>query len=547
MEKKWNVVIDGRGKDSLQIIDEILEARGIEDVEQFLNPTEEDLVPFEQMRNIDKAAQVILDGVENDKKFFVHWDVDVDGCSAGAIATKYLQYLGAEVETGINEGKAHGIQDLDLSLMDGIDILWIVDSIQKDIEPYLKVLECGVEKIVITDHHDISKELQDEMAENGNIILVSSVVDYPNPAASGSVVTWKLCNYLDWIELDDFSESLMELAATGAVADMCSVGTDSMENRYICSKGFSNTSNPGIKKINGGYEMNSQAVSFGIAPRVNAANRVNRNDLAMDLFMKEDNKEVLSIVKGLNECRELQNAVVSELMPDLLKQGEEQINKKVMYFFLPSDIDAEVAGLLGNKLLERYQRPLFVLRQKFVVDEETGEITGEEFSGSSRAIGVEDFKHYVACTGIGWQGGHPNAFGCGIPVKDFKQFQEFLEDMLADVEFVQETLVDVRLDAEQITEDFVKKLKAINKISGSGFPSINVMIDGITDYYVGYLSNGKHLKIETPNVTLIKWNCSDEIELGQEISAIGTLDLSWFARRLTKQLIMSDFKVEETL
>ena len=290
MEKKWNVVIDGRGKDSLQIIDEILEARGIEDVEHFLNPTEEDLVPFEQMKNIDEAAQVILDGVDNDKKFFVHWDVDVDGCSAGAIATKYLQYLGAEVETGINEGKAHGIQDLDLSLMEGIDILWIVDSIQKDIEPYLKVLECGVEKIIITDHHDISKELQDEMAENGNIVLVSSVVDYPNPWASGSATTWKLVHYIDWLELDDFSETLTELAATGLVADMCSVGEDSMENRYICSKGFSNTSNPGIKKINGGYEMNSQAVSFGIAPRVNAANRVNRNDLAMDLFMKEDNK-----------------------------------------------------------------------------------------------------------------------------------------------------------------------------------------------------------------------------------------------------------------
>ena len=119
--------------------------------------------------------------------------------------------------------------------------------------------------------------------------------------------------------------------------------------------------------------------------------------------------------------------------------------------------------------------------------------------------------------------------------------------MLADVEFVQETVVDVRLDEEQITEDFIKQLKAINKISGSGFPSINVMIDGITDYTVGYLSNGKHLKIETGDLTLIKWNCSDEIELGQEISAIGTLDLSWFARRLTKQLIMSDFKVEETL
>lgn len=551
MEKRWDIVIDGRGKHSGQIIDEILEARGIEDVEHFLHPDESDLVPFSQMKNLDKAAQVILDGVEQGKKFGVHWDVDVDGCSAGAIATKYLQYLGAEVETFINEGKAHGIQDFDLSLLDGIDILWIVDSIQKDIEPYVKILEHGVEKLVITDHHDISQELQDEMDENGNIILVSSQVNYPNPAASGSVVTWKLCNYLDWIELDDFSESLTELAATGAVADLSSVGEDSMENRYICSKGFANTSNPGIKKINGGYEMNSQAISFCIAPRVNAANRVNRNDLAMDLFMKEDNKEVLAIVKGLNECRELQNAVVSELMPDLLRQGEEQLDKKVMYFFLPSEIDAEVAGLLGNKLLERYQRPLLVLRKRFLVDEETGEITGEEFSGSARAIGVEDFKHYVACTGIGWQGGHPNAFGCGIPVKDFKQFQEFLEDMLADVEFVQQTVVDVELDEEQLTVPFIKQLESLNRISGKNFTAINVCLRGVDKFMTSSMSGGKHLKITTENgLDLISWNYNGD--WGQfvgdvEISVVGTVAVSFFGRKLSRQVIIQDMIVEERL
>lgn len=547
MEKKWTVLRDCRGMDNGEIVDAILDERGIDDLDRFLHPTYDDLVPFEEMKNIDKAAEVIMQGVQNKKKFFVHFDSDCDGCCSGAIATKYLWNLGADVKYSINEGKAHGVKDLDLSLLDGIDIMWIVDSIQTEIEPYERILNTGVKKIIISDHHNITKELQEEMENNGNIILVSSYVDYPNPALSGSGTTWKICNYIDWIELSDYSDELAELASTGIIADMCSVGMDSMENRYICSNGFVHTSNPGIKKINGSYEMNSQTVSYGIAPKINSANRVNRNELAMKLFITDDKKEVSAIVKELNNCREEQNAVVDELIPELYAQAEEQLGNKCMYFFLPSEIDAEISGLLGNKLLSEFQVPVFVLRRKIEVDDETGEITSDEYAGSVRATGMENFKIMCDCTGLCGTGGHELAFGFWIDVKNFKQFQEFMEDMLKDVEFVQETTVDIQLDVEQINEDLIKSLKALNKISGTGFPAINVVVAGIADYSVGYMSGGKHLKIETPYLTLIKWNCSDKIELGQELSAVGTLDLSWFGRKLTRQLIMNDYKIEECL
>jgi hypothetical protein len=80
-------------------------------------------------------------------------------------------------------------------------------------------------------------------------------------------------------------------------------------------------------------------------------------------------------------------------------------------------------------------------------------------------------------------------------------------------------------------------------ISGGNFAPITVMVDGIKDFNVGYMSDGKHVKFETPDLTLIKWHCGNvEVEDGVELSAIGQLDLSWFARRLTKQMIMNDFK-----
>ena len=280
MQKKWNVKYDCRGMETNEIIDVILEDRGVEDIRALLYPDEDTLVPFEEMKNIDRAAQIILDGIENNKKFLVYYDTDCDGISSGTIATRWLKYHGADVIYTINEGKAHGIADADASLLAQADILWIVDSIETKMYPYEAAFNLGVEEIIITDHHLCSKSMQKQMERTGRITLVSSAVDYPNPALSGSATTWKLCAYIDWLELDDYSENLVDLAATGLIADMVNVGVDSPENRYICYKGFNNQVNPALKKINGTYEFNSQSVSFGIAPLVNAANRTNENEKA---------------------------------------------------------------------------------------------------------------------------------------------------------------------------------------------------------------------------------------------------------------------------
>ena len=323
MKKKWNIKIDGRGLEQDEIIDSLLSSRNIEDLDSFLHPSEDDMLPLEKLHNIDKAAQVILDGIDDiDSTFLVYYDTDSDGCTAGSIATRYLEHLGANVFTYINEKKDHGIKNFDTDLLDDIDIVWIVDSIQDSIEPYKRFLDKNVQ-IVITDHHLIEDKLRKEM-ENLGIVLISSSIDYENPALSGSCVTWKLCQYIDYMNLDDFSDGLIDLAATGLVADMCSMA--SPENRAICDKAFKNLKNPGIKKINGGYAFVSRNISFGIAPKINAANRVNHNDLAMQVFLSDDEDEIAEIVKGLNKCREEQNKIVDSIMPSLEEQAQEQLD-----------------------------------------------------------------------------------------------------------------------------------------------------------------------------------------------------------------------------
>lgn len=527
MKKKWNIKIDGRGMDSGEIIDALFESRGIDDVNDFLRPSEDYILPLEELHNIEKAAQTILDGVESGKTFYVHFDTDVDGCSSGSIAARYLEYLGAEVYIGINHGKKHGIEELDPYCIGGADIVWIVDSIQTSIEPYKELLDMGIQ-IVITDHHLVSPELCKEMEENG-IILVSSAVDYPNPALSGSATTWKLCKMMDELNLDDYADNLIDLASVGLVADMCSMA--SMENRAICHKAFSNLRNPGIKKINGGYAFVARNISFGVAPKINAANRVDENDYAMNIFLSDDEEEIAEILKGLNNCRTKQNEVVDELLPSLLEQAASQIDNKVMFFFIPNETEYSVSGLIGNKLLEMYNRPLMVLKK-----------WGNEYSGSMRAVGVHSFKEYCDNTGISWCAGHENAAGIGIPIAQFEEFKTKILDALKDVEFVCETTADIQLDAEQITDDLIKKLNAINRISGTGFEPITVMVES-DNFEVSSMSGGKHLKIiDDSGMIFVKWNYNGSRNFGDKFCAIGTLERAHYGRYDYRQLTIQDMK-----
>ena len=543
MEKKWTVKKDCRGMTTNEIINTILEDRGVEDTNVLLYPTEDCMIPFEEMKNIQTAAQIILDGIENGSRFLVYYDVDTDGISSGTIATRWLKQHGVDVVTHINKGKEHGIAKTDASVFDNVDILWIVDSIEVNMYPYENALKAGVDKIIITDHHLVSKRMQRDMERNGNIFLVSSAVDYPNPAASGSVVTWKLCAYMDWLELDDYSDDLVDLSAMGAVADMVNVGIDSPENRYICHRGFSNQKNPAIKKINGTYDFNSQAVSFGIAPLVNASNRMNENEKAMQLFLSDDKKEISSLVNDLKYCKESQNYEIADIMPLLEEQAESQLDKKVMFFFI--DTNAEVKGLIGNKLLEKYQRPVVVLSNRIEVDEETGEITRHEYFGSARATGVENFKEYMDNTGLVGTGGHENACGVWMDIEVFEDFKNTIEEAMQDVEFVQETVADIQITADQITDDLIKKIKMLDRISGTGWSKIKVMVSDVENYKVGAMSAGKHIKLmfDDNNLLLIKWNYTgDWDEFNRPVNVIGNLDSGFFGRTYYKQLIMSDWR-----
>lgn len=528
MQKVLTAKLDGRQmEDDFEIIDAILDNRGIDDVSSFLKPTEDDLIPFEDMKGLEAAYEIIDDAITMGERFLVLADVDADGCCSNAIITRYLRRCGADVKCIINDGKKHGAEDLDLTLLNDIDVMIIVDSLNNSPDVYKRILDTGT-RLVVFDHHLPEQRLFDA---NLDFVLVTSAKDYPNEFLSGAGVCMKYVLYADEMNLTDYSDDLWVYAAIGIIADMSDMSVP--ENRYIAYRGLAQFKNPMVKKMVGNYTFDSQSVSFSIGPLVNAAMRMHENEKAMNVFLAEDEDEINELVKDLKDCRERQNEAVAEMLDDLLEQGETQLDRKCMFFILNNDTDAEITGLIGNKLLAMYQRPLFILKLK-----------DGQWAGSMRSVGTDNFLEIANGTGLCLCQGHPNAAGAFIDEDKFEQFKEVIEDKLKDVEFSIEIEADVELLPSQINENLIKQINAINRISGTGFPPVKVLVR-TNDYEVSTFSSKKHLKIidNETGVIIVKWNCMDwqTMDNDGEIVAVGVLANPFYGRNKFLQLTVDEY------
>ena len=527
MEKILTAKIDGRKMSDAEIIDAILESRGIEDIGEFLRPSSDALIPFEEMKGLDEAYQVIDDAITMGEKFLVLADVDADGCTSNAIITRYLRKCGAEVECVINPGKKHGAENFDLSLLDGVGVMIIVDSLNNDPDVYKRILDTGV-RLVVFDHHLPEQRLFDA---NLDFVLVSSAKDYPNDQLSGAGVCLKYTLYADYMNLTDYSDDLWAYAAIGLIADMSSMAVP--ENRYIAYRGLAQFRNPVVQKMVGNYTFDSQSVSFSIGPLVNAAMRMSENEKAMNVFLAEDENEIDELVKDLKNCKEEQNKVVADLLDGLLEQGESQLDRKCMFFILENDTEAEITGLLGNRLLALYQRPLFILRLK-----------DDQYAGSMRSVGTDNFLEIANGTSKCLCQGHPNAAGAFINAVDFEQFKIDIEDRLKDIGFSINVEADIEIEASQVNENLIKQLNAINRISGSGFAPVKVLIR-TDDYEVSTFTSKKHLKVidNQTGVIIVKWNTDAWQTMANDkpLVAVGTLANPYYGRKKFLQLTVDEY------
>ena len=532
---RWIVKNDCRGLYEEEILQKIMKSRGIDDYDAFVYPSEDNFISYDKLPNIDKAYNEVLDALVNKHKIAVLFDTDTDGISSGTIITRYLRKFGGDVTPFINGGKKHGLVRGEeyYSKLKDFQLLIIVDSLNDSVDEYRELSDQGV-KIVVFDHHNVNPEIPYDKY----ITLVTSQTTYPNKDLCGAGVTWKFCKYFDYLQETDFADDLVDLAACGELADVMSMMV--MENRYIVAKGLRNLQNLAMKKIVGSYEFNSTAVLFSVAPLVNATNRLNHNEDIMHAFLSDDNKEVLKYMRSVKKCKKDQDEMVDSLMLEAEKQCDKQVEEGRHALIVVLDTKG-LSGLLAMKITSKYGRPAFVIWNS---DE-------KKFAGSLRTGENIDLSKLVNDSGLAEAIGHNQAAGFTIPVENLDKFIDYMETQLKDMVIDDSVVADVLINPEDLTFKLEDLVHELDYISGKDFKAIKFLVKNIKDYTVSTMKDGKHLKISTNGLDVIKWNSTYDIAKFEDaelfdtpITAFGTVSMGGF-KEVKLQLIADDIEIEE--
>ena len=408
----------------------VLAARGCTDAETaraLLEPAATLSDPF-LLRDMDKAVARIRQAVEEEEPVVIYGDYDVDGICATAILYECLTSLGAHVRCKLpTRGGGYGLTRpaLESLAQKGFTLVVTVDNGISALEEAACAQELGLD-LVITDHHLPGEALPQAVA----------VVDPKRPddespfkELCGAGVAFKLCAALEGCDPAELLEMYGEFAALGTVADvMPLVG----ENRTIVREGLAllqDTMRPGLQALleSAGYAgrpLTADTISYGLAPRLNAAGRMDNAAVALKLLLCGDEAQATGIAARLAEInteRQQTEQAVFAAACQALEADPARLHDRVLVV-AGEDWHPGVIGIVAAKLMERYDRPALVVS-----------LHEGEGRGSGRAPGAFDLHAALtACAGCLQRfGGHAAAAGLEIEEEKLPLLRQQLNDWAA--------------------------------------------------------------------------------------------------------------------
>jgi single-stranded-DNA-specific exonuclease len=528
------------------ITEKLANINGVEDIEEWLKPTEKSLHDPYLLDNIQEVAIRIIRGIENNEKLVISGDCDSDGISSLAILVRYLNNVYDYLDKPNNlsyiynqRSKGHGISQQEVP--EDTELLIILDSSTNEVERCKELSERGI-SICAIDHHP-------KDVDNPYIILVNPQADnYPNKEISAAGLAFKLCQVMDDILDVEFANQFIDLAGIGIYADVMSMTEP--ESRYFVYRALKNITNPGIKAIldvEGKFipYCNSQTIGFTIAPVVNAAARMEQIELIIELLLEDDPAQCKDLAKKcvkLNKERKQKEAKLFKKVKDRIDLSKNVIIVKTVE---KDGIDKGFMGLLAGKIADRYKKPTLVVRH-----EEDG------CAGSGRSVNNIPFKEILDSTGLcNFLSGHSGAFGVAFEEENTEQIFEAIKDNII---YEEDKIIEYDLELEEgdISLDLIKDVEAFNYLAGKNAQTSKFVIKELTVQEVKVM--GKMLdtvKIVTDKLDLMKFRVNElyasELNEGDKIDIICTLNINrWYNFGIkqvvtTLQAFLEDYKLSE--
>ena len=557
MNKKWEITycneeLSNKIAEKYQIsrlLSTVLVNKNIIDddkIRLFLEPTRNDFHDPYLMPDMEKAVNRILKAIENNEKTIIYGDYDVDGITSITVLTKFLKERGLEtgvyITNRLEEGYGLNKEAIEKIALEKYTLMITVDCGISGVEEIDECNKLGIETI-ITDHHE-----QGEKLPNAYAVVDAKRKDnkYPFRELAGVGVVFKLIQAISQkLNLDE-KEYLkyLDIVAVGTISDIVPLVS---ENRVIAKLGLKlmeQTRNIGLKEliIASNYKkIDSNTVSFGIAPRINACGRMGKQEEALKLFLTENIIEAKEITKNLNtynlERQEKEKVIYNQALEKL---KEEDLNKINAIVLEGENWYHGVIGIVASRLTESFFKPTILIG----FEDEEGKGSGRSVPGFDLYEALNETSKYLERFG-----GHSMAVGLSIKKQQFEDFKNKFEQV-AKEHNVKEIQPSIKIDGQITKKDLsLETIQDIQKLEpfGEKNPKPNFLYKNLRINSIRSLSEGKHLKLSLRDdnflVDAIGFNLgklADEFLIGDRVDIVGTLEENSYNGVETIQINIKD-------
>lgn len=423
------------------------------------------------LKDVDKAAEIIAEGIAEKKAMRIIGDYDIDGVNATYILLDGIRRCGGNVDAAIPDRMkdGYGINEhlIEQALSDGKELLITCDNGIAAINEINFAKKKGM-TVVVTDHHEIpyrnTEQGKEFLRSNADAIVNPKQADCPYPCKGicGAVVAWKLVQVL-YERMDipvEEADIFIENAGFATVGDVMDL---TGENRILVKlglKALEHTKNPGMKALIAKNKLSDKPLSayhigFVLGPCINASGRLDTAKRSLELLLERDEVKASALAGELVEFNESRKYMTQQETQKALEQIEKEGREKdkVLVVYLP-ECHESLAGIIAGRIREAYQRPVFVLTR------------GEEgVKGSGRSI--EAYSMFDKMTEVAElftkYGGHPMAAGLSMREEDIDKLREQLNQKaeLSEEDMAEVVRLDAVLPVSYFTVDTIRQLSVL--------------------------------------------------------------------------------------
>jgi len=501
---------------------------------RFLRPSFEDLNDPLTLRDMPAAVERLARAIRDRERILIYGDYDVDGTTSVVLLTKAIELAGGQasyhVPHRLKDGYGMRSEVVEAASEQGVKLIVSVDTGIRAAEVVRRAGELGID-VIVTDHHLPEEELPAALA-----VLNPNRPDcaYPEKNLCGAGVAFKLIQALlpamGWPadKVRRVAESFLKIAAIATVADVVPL---TGENRVIVAhglRGLGAVRNPGLRALldvagfTNGNVPSARQVAFQIAPRMNAAGRMDTAKAVVELFLTNDMDRARDLARQLHDQNTERQQVEAEIREVCEQIAVAEEDCALVYY--AEDWHRGVLGIVASRLVERLHRPVFVLSRN--PEDGLAQGSGRSISAFHLLAALESMPDLFVRFG-----GHEHAAGVTLETARVPEFRErfnaYAAAKLAPEDLLRSIEVDAVAELRDISERAIEEVFAMAPFGHGNptptFAALNVEVAGQPVVW-----KEKHLRLMVRQagrtLALKAWNFA---ERAAELPAAARIDIAF--------------------